>query len=84
MRVCLACVCVHMCACVYMCVCVCVRRNLTAADLLDESKAGSIDFPESVVGLMRGDLGFPHRGFPEAIEKVGGWISRYADKQLCR
>lgn len=47
-----------------------VTRHLTAADLLDESKAGSIDFPESVVGLFRGDLGFPHRGFPAEVEKA--------------
>ena len=47
-----------------------VTRNLTAADLLDESKAGSIDFPESVVGLFRGDLGFPHRGFPAEVERA--------------
>jgi pyruvate carboxylase len=38
-----------------------VTRNLSANDLLDESKASTIDFPDSVVGLMRGDLGFPHR-----------------------
>lgn len=47
-----------------------VTRNLTAADLLDESKAGSIDFPESVVGLFKGDLGFPHRGFPPEVERA--------------
>eukprot|EP00604_Paraphysomonas_vestita_P000599 CAMPEP_0174824330 /NCGR_PEP_ID=MMETSP1107-20130205/33192_1 /TAXON_ID=36770 /ORGANISM="Paraphysomonas vestita, Strain GFlagA" /LENGTH=1169 /DNA_ID=CAMNT_0016051125 /DNA_START=367 /DNA_END=3876 /DNA_ORIENTATION=+ len=47
-----------------------VTRNLSADDLLDESKASTIDFPESVVGLMRGDLGFPHRGFPSVIEKA--------------
>ena len=47
-----------------------VTRNLTAADLLDESKAGSIDFPESVVGLFRGDLGFPHNGFPSDVERA--------------
>jgi pyruvate carboxylase len=47
-----------------------VTRNLTAADLLDESKAGSIDFPESVVGLFRGDLGFPHLGFPAEVERA--------------
>jgi pyruvate carboxylase len=47
-----------------------VTRNLTAADLLDESKAGSIDFPESVVGLFRGDLGFPHLGFPADVERA--------------
>jgi pyruvate carboxylase len=35
---------------------------------LDPSKASSIDFPESVVGLLKGDLGFPHRGFPKPVE----------------
>lgn len=45
-----------------------VTRNLKASDLTDPAKASSIDFPESVVGLMKGDLGFPHRGFPETIE----------------
>lgn len=47
-----------------------VTRNLSAADLLDESKAGSIDFPESVVGLFKGDLGFPHQGFPIEVERA--------------
>jgi len=47
-----------------------VTMNKKAADLLDASKAASIDFPESVVGLMKGDLGFPHRGFPETIEQA--------------
>ena len=30
-----------------------VTRNVTADDLLDPAKASSIDFPESVVGLLR-------------------------------
>lgn len=47
-----------------------VTRQLKADDLLDESKAASIDFPESVVGLMKGELGFPHMGFPLAVEKA--------------
>ena len=42
-----------------------VVQNLTTADLLNPAKAGTIDFPESVVGLLKGDLGFPHRGFPK-------------------
>jgi len=45
-----------------------VTRNVSAADLLDPSKAASIDFPDSVVGLLKGELGFPHRGFPAAVE----------------
>lgn len=45
-----------------------VTRNIKANDLLDPVKASTIDFPESVVGLIKGDLGFPHRGFPAHIE----------------
>mmetsp|Transcript_10287 Transcript_10287/g.15637 ORF Transcript_10287/g.15637 Transcript_10287/m.15637 type:complete len:1291 (-) Transcript_10287:104-3976(-) len=58
-----------------------VTRNLSAADLLDTSKASSIDFPESVVGLLRGDLGFPHKGFPESVEKA---VLRGAPKRTVR
>ena len=47
-----------------------VTRSLTTADLLDPAKASSIDFPESVVGLLKGDLGFPHRGFPVSVENA--------------
>ena len=45
-----------------------VTRSLTTADLLDPAKAQNIDFPESVVGLMKGELGLPHRGFPAVVE----------------
>jgi pyruvate carboxylase len=58
-----------------------VTRNLNAADLLDPAKASSIDFPESVVGLLRGDLGFPHKGFPDSIEKV---VLKGASKRTIR
>jgi len=34
-----------------------VTRGLKASDLEDPEKAASVDFPESVVGLLRGDLG---------------------------
>ena len=47
-----------------------MTRNLKAADVLDPAIAATIDFPESVVGLLKGDLGFPHRGFPPAVEKA--------------
>jgi len=58
-----------------------VTRSLTADDLLDPTKAASIDFPESVVGLLKGDLGFPHRGFPKAVEDV---ILKGAPKRTIR
>ena len=47
-----------------------VTKGVKAEDLLDPTKAEKIDFPVSVVGLMKGDLGFPHRGFPAVIEKA--------------
>lgn len=47
-----------------------VVQNLTTEDLKDPVKGASIDFPESVVGLLKGDLGFPHRGFPPEIEAI--------------
>jgi acetyl-CoA carboxylase carboxyl transferase alpha subunit len=46
-----------------------VNRRIPASELMDPVKGKSIDFPESVVGLFRGDLGFPHRGFPTALEE---------------
>lgn len=58
-----------------------VTRSLTADDLLDPSKAASIDFPESVVGLLKGDLGFPHRGFPKQVEDA---ILKGASKRTVR
>lgn len=47
-----------------------VTRDVSADDLLDPVKAASIDYPDSVVGLMLGDLGFPHRGFPSTVEQA--------------
>ena len=45
-----------------------VTRRMTAADVLDGSKA--LDYPDSVVGLMEGRLGFPHRGFPADVQQA--------------
>lgn len=47
-----------------------VTRGLTVADLQDEKKAASIDFPASVIELLEGRLGFPHRGFPTKVQKA--------------
>jgi len=47
-----------------------ITRNLTTADIFDPKWAGKIDFPASSIELMRGDLGFPHRGFPKEIEEI--------------
>ena len=43
-----------------------VTSNLTPADVLDKNK--QISFPESVVQLMRGDLGLNPGGFPSDIQ----------------
>mmetsp|Transcript_97216 Transcript_97216/g.278282 ORF Transcript_97216/g.278282 Transcript_97216/m.278282 type:complete len:480 (+) Transcript_97216:560-1999(+) len=45
-----------------------INLNMKASDVLDPVK-GDIDFPASVVDLMRGGLGFPHLGFPPALQQ---------------
>lgn len=53
-----------------------VMKGLKTSDLIDpetqEIKAAAmkLDFPQSVVGLLKGELGFPHRGFPKAVEDL--------------
>jgi len=44
-----------------------VSAGLTRADV--ENPDTDVSFPESVVGLMRGDLGQPPGGFPEGIQR---------------
>ncbi|MCB1917669.1 MAG: pyruvate carboxylase [Rhodocyclaceae bacterium] len=44
-----------------------VANELTPADVTDPQK--EIAFPESVVSLFRGELGFPPDGFPKALER---------------
>jgi pyruvate carboxylase len=43
-----------------------VGQNLSAADVADPEVA--IDFPESVISLMKGELGRPPEGFPVALQ----------------
>lgn len=43
-----------------------VVNNLTSADVANSEH--EIDFPASVVSMMRGELGFPPDGFPAAIQ----------------
>mmetsp|Transcript_6346 Transcript_6346/g.19249 ORF Transcript_6346/g.19249 Transcript_6346/m.19249 type:complete len:1231 (+) Transcript_6346:36-3728(+) len=42
-----------------------INKNLGAADVLT---APNVDYPDSVVGLMQGRLGFPHLGFPKPVQ----------------
>ncbi len=44
-----------------------VSAGLTPEDVLDPEK--EIAFPESVVAMFRGELGQPHGGWPEALQK---------------
>jgi pyruvate carboxylase len=44
-----------------------VSQDLTVADVEDPAK--ELAFPESVVSMMRGDLGQPAGGWPEALQK---------------
>ncbi|MDW3191561.1 MAG: pyruvate carboxylase [Cytophagales bacterium] len=43
-------------------------NDLTAEDVL--AKGDSLSFPESVVGLFKGNLGQPFGGFPEALSRL--------------
>ncbi|ELP90071.1 pyruvate carboxylase subunit B, putative [Entamoeba invadens IP1] len=46
-----------------------VNKGLKASDVMD--KDVHIEFPESVIGLASGKLGYPHKGFPEGfVERV--------------
>ncbi|MGX7418562.1 pyruvate carboxylase [Carnobacterium gallinarum] len=45
-----------------------VQNNLSEADVYE--KGESIDFPDSVIGFFRGDLGQPVGGFPEKLQKI--------------
>lgn len=47
-----------------------VTRGLKASDVTDPAKKGQVDFPDSVVGLLEGRLGFPHKGFPEEVRTI--------------
>lgn len=44
-----------------------VTTGLTPAEVLDPEV--EVAFPESVVALLHGDLGQPHGGFPEALQR---------------
>jgi pyruvate carboxylase len=44
-----------------------VSQDLTVDDVMDKTR--EIAFPESVVAMMRGDLGQPEGGWPEAVQK---------------
>jgi len=46
-----------------------VNKKVSAADILDPIKGAALDYPESVVDLLKGGLGFPHRGFPSVLSK---------------
>ncbi|MFI5148196.1 MAG: pyruvate carboxylase [Bacteroidia bacterium] len=45
-----------------------VSNNLSKDDLL--TRGDSISFPESVRSMFKGDLGQPHGGFPQALQKM--------------
>lgn len=53
-----------------------VLKGLKTSDLINpatqeiQASAWKMDFPQSVVGLLKGELGFPHRGFPKALEEL--------------
>ena len=44
-----------------------VSQGLSRADVEDPAK--DVSFPESVIGMMRGDLGLPPGGWPKGVQK---------------
>ncbi|KAJ1445024.1 hypothetical protein M885DRAFT_626577 [Pelagophyceae sp. CCMP2097] len=47
-----------------------INKNMRCGDVL---KGGAVDYPDSVLELMEGRLGFPHRGFPiEVVKSILG------------
>src|SRR5262249_44285147 len=45
-----------------------LTHNLTPETLLERGK--ELQFPESVVGLFAGEIGYPEGGFPQALQEV--------------
>ena len=45
-----------------------VTNNLTTQDVME--KGESLNFPESVQSLFRGDIGQPEGGWPEELQKL--------------
>ncbi|MDE1549744.1 pyruvate carboxylase [Jeotgalibaca caeni] len=45
-----------------------VQNKLTEADIYERGM--DLDFPESVIGLFKGDLGQPVGGFPERLQRI--------------
>lgn len=45
-----------------------ISNHLDVADVLERGE--EISFPSSVVNFFRGDLGQPHQGFPEELQKI--------------
>eukprot|EP00755_Sulcionema_specki_P005035 Sspe_Gene.31625::Locus_15584_Transcript_1_1_Confidence_1.000_Length_4052::g.31625::m.31625/K01958/PC, pyc; pyruvate carboxylase len=45
-----------------------VQRQMTVEDVI--TRGDKIDFPQSVIDMMAGRLGYPHRGFPENVQKI--------------
>jgi len=45
-----------------------INKGLTTKDVLERGE--TLDFPQSVVGLFKGDLGFPHHGLPKRLTEI--------------
>jgi len=44
-----------------------IRNNMTCKDV--EERGEEIEFPNTVVALFHGDLGYPHHGLPKKIQE---------------
>merc|ERR1712048_682047 len=47
-----------------------LKQGITVEDFKDMEKMQSLNWPQSAIELARGEMGMPHRGFPEQMQKA--------------
>jgi pyruvate carboxylase len=58
----------------------CFSKGIRPADVVN-LEPGSTSFPESVIDMLGGGLGWPQNGFPEAVQKVVLGEKRFKEAQ---
>jgi pyruvate carboxylase len=58
----------------------CFSKGIRPADVVN-LEPGSMSFPESVIDMLGGGLGWPQNGFPEAVQKVVLGEKRFKEAQ---
>merc|ERR1711998_772673 len=47
-----------------------LKQGITVDDFDNMEKMQSLNWPQSAIELARGEMGMPHRGFPEQMQKA--------------